>query len=94
MEQEGLTILSSVKLFDHWYCPVHAVVAKAKVIESTATNVKELEDENELLRAKVQDLLEELDRKNRDASDWTNHQTESNSSQRQKSAFKISSIGY
>merc|ERR1712166_1278099 len=26
MEQEGLTILSSVKLFDHWYCPVHAVV--------------------------------------------------------------------
>ena len=56
--------------------------------------MKELEDENELLRAKVQDLLEELDRKNRDANDWTNHQTESNSSQRQKSAFKISSIGY
>jgi len=88
MEEEGLTILSSVKLFDHWYRPVYAIVAKAKSIESTATTVIELETENDLLRAKVQELSEALEKNKRDNKSWAVETSTSSG------ALKISSLGY
>ena len=43
--EKGFTILSSKKLFNHWYRPVFSIIAKAKRVESTAANVEELEAE-------------------------------------------------
>ena len=60
MEQQGLTVLSSTTLFDHWFRPVCSIVAKAKGNGSTATTVEELENENELLRLQVQELSDAL----------------------------------
>jgi hypothetical protein len=49
---------------------VYSVIAKAKSIESTAETVEELEHENELLRLKVQELTELLQRTHLKNKSW------------------------
>ena len=91
MEQQGLTVLSSTTLFDHWFRPVCSIVAKAKGNGSTATTVEELENENELLRLKVQELSDALLQSKQNNTAWTTHDGSNGTAN--SSAFKTHSVG-